>query len=116
MCCSIFEEGSTLNIKIYTRHSLWKKVLTCGQVSEDEYLSEAAIEFDDLWRHLISESQKTTKCESIFASIASDILRTAQQTLRRISLMQFQDCSSGSSLRYALNRFQHEDSLLKVQS
>ena len=113
MCCSILEEGSALNIRIYQRHSLWKEVLICGQVSEDEPLCEAAIKFDDLWKHLVSELQKKTKCKSIFASIASDILRTPQQTSRRISSMQFQDCSSGLSLRYALNHFQHEDSLLK---
>ena len=107
MCCSIFKEGSVLNIKIYKRHSLQQKLLTLGRASKDEFLCEAAIEFDDLWKHLVS------KCESIFTSIASDILRTLQQTSRQISLMQSQDCSSGSSLRYALNRFQHEDSLLK---
>ena len=122
MCCSILEEGSVFNIKIYKKHSLGRKIITFGRASEDEPLREAAIKFDDLWKHLASELQKITKCESIFTSIASDILRTPQQTSRRISniqtsrrisLMQFQDCSSGSSLRYALNHFQHEDSLLK---
>jgi len=113
MCCSIFKEGSVLNIKIYKKHSLRQKFLAFGRASEDKPLCEAAIRFDDLWKHLVSESQKITKCESIVTSIASDILRTPQQTSRQISLMQFQDCSSGLSLRYALNRFQHEDSLLK---
>ena len=116
LCCSILEEGSVLNIKIYKKHSLRQKFLAFGWASEDEPLCEAAIEFDDLWKHLVSELQKKTKCKSIFASIASDILRTPQQTSRRISSMQFQDCSSGLSLRYALNHFHHEDSLLNVQS
>ena len=113
MCCSILEEGSVLNIKIYKKNSLRQKILPFGRASEDEPLCNVAIEFDDLWKHLVSESQKITKCKSIFTLIASDILRTPQQTSRWISWMRFQDCSSGSSLRYALNHFQHEDSLLK---
>jgi len=74
MFCSILEEGSVLNIKIYKKHSLWQKFLAFGWTSEDEPLCEAAIRFDDLWKYLVSESQKITRCESIFTSIASDIL------------------------------------------
>ena len=110
---SIFKEGSNLDIEIYKRHSRRRKILTLGHASEDEFLCKVNIKFDDLWKHLVSESQKTKKCEFIFALIASDILRAPQPTSRSISLMQFQDCSSGSLLRYALDRFQHEDSLPK---
>jgi len=82
MCCSIFEEGSVLNIKIYKRHSLRQKLLTFGRASKDEFLCEAAIEFDDLWKHLVSEAQKAIICGLIFASITSDILRPPQRTSR----------------------------------
>ena len=58
-----------------------------------------------------SESQKTKKCELIFASIASDMLMAPQWSSRQISMMKFQGWSFGSSLRYTLNRFQHENSL-----
>ena len=111
MWCSILEEGSDLSIEIY-KESRRKKMLTFGRVSEGNLLCQAGIKFDNLWGHLVSESQKTTKCESTFTSITSDILRAPQQTSRWISWMKFQDCSSGLSLRYALNRFQHKDSLL----
>jgi len=53
-----------------------------GRVSENELLCKASIGFDDLWKHLVSESQKEAKCELVFALIASNILRVPQQTLR----------------------------------
>ena len=111
--CSIFKEGSDLDIEIYQRHSRRQKILTLGHASGDKFLCKANIKFDDLWKHLALESQKTTRWELIFALIASNILSAPQPTSRWISLMQFQYSSSGSLLRYALDRFQHEDSLLK---
>ena len=77
--CSIFKEGSGLNIEIYQRHSRRRKILTLGHASEDKFLCKANIKFDDLWKHLASESQKTTRCELIFALIASNILRHLSQ-------------------------------------
>jgi len=68
MRCSIFEEGNDLNIEIYEKHSL----------RQDELLCKASIRFDNLWKHLVSESQKEAKCELVFASIASNILRVPQ--------------------------------------
>ena len=108
--CSIFEQGTDLTIEIY-KESRRRKLLTLGRASEGDLLCQVSIKFDDLWKHLVSESQKTTKCELIFVSIASDILTAPQRSSRWISMMQFQGCISGSSLRYALNRFQHENSL-----
>jgi len=108
--CSIFEQGADLTIKLY-KESRRRKLLTLGRASEGDLLCQVSVKFDDLWKHLVSESQKTTKCELIFVSIASDILTAPQRSSRWISMMQFQGCISGSSLRYALNRFQHENSL-----
>ena len=82
MWCSIFEEGNDLNIEIYKKHSRRLKIITFGRVSEDELLCKASIGFDDLWKHLVSESQKEAKCELVFALIASNILRVPQQTSR----------------------------------
>jgi len=109
--CSIFEQGTDLTIKIY-KESRRRKILTLlGRASEGDLLCQVSIKFDDLWKHLVSESQKTKKCELIFASIASDMLMAPQWSSRWISMMKFQGWSFGSSLRYALNRFQHENSL-----
>ena len=72
MQCSIFEEGNDLNIEIYEKHSLW----------QDKLLCKVSIWFDDLWKHLVSESQKEAKCELVFTLIALNILRVPQQTLR----------------------------------
>jgi len=82
MWCSVFEEGNDLNIEIYKKHSLRLEIRTLGRASEDELLCKASIGFDDLWRHLVSESQKEAKCELAFASIASNILRVPQRTSR----------------------------------
>jgi len=79
--CSIFKEGSNLNIEIY-KESRRKKIMTFGSVSEGDLLCRVSIKFDDLWRHLVAESQKETKCELMFVSIASDGLRIPQQTSR----------------------------------
>ena len=75
MWCSIFEEGNDLNIEIYKKHSQRLKVITFGLVSGDEFLCKASVEFDNLWKHLVSESQEEAKCKLLFASIASNILR-----------------------------------------
>ena len=63
MQCSIFEEGSDLNIEIYKKHSRWLEIITFGHASEDELLCKASIRFDNLWKHLVSDSQKEVKCE-----------------------------------------------------
>jgi len=82
MRCSIFEEGNDLNIEIYKKHYQRLKIITFGHVSQDELLCKASIRFDDLWKHLVSESQKEAKCELVFALIASNILRVPQPTSR----------------------------------
>jgi len=82
MRCSIFEEGNDLNIGIYKKHSLRLEIRTFGRASQDELLCKASIRFNDLWKHLVSESQKEAKCELVFTLIALNILRVPQQTLR----------------------------------
>jgi len=82
MRCSIFEEGNDLNIEIYKKHSLRLEIRTFGRASQDELLCKASIRFDDLWKNMVSESQKGAKCELSFALIASNILRVPQQTSR----------------------------------
>jgi len=79
---SIFEEGNDLNIEIYQKHSLLLDIITFGHASKDELLCKASIGFDNLWKHLVLESPKEAKCELVFASIASNILRVPQQTSR----------------------------------
>jgi len=106
MRCSIFKAGSDLNIKIY-KESRQRKIITLRQASEGDLLGRANIKFNDLWRHLVSESQKETKCELIFASVASDMLRILQKTLQWNLLMQFQDFSSTLLLRYAFDHYQY---------
>ena len=97
--CSIFKEGSDLNIEIY-KESQRKKIMTFGSASEGDLLCRVIIKFNDLWKHLVAESQKETKCKLIVVSIASDGLRIPQRTSRQNLLLQSQDCSSGLSLRY----------------
>ena len=82
--CSILKEGSDLDIKIH-KESRRQKIITLGLISEGDLLCEVNIKFDDLWKHLVLESQQETKCELILASITSDILREPQQTSRWIS-------------------------------
>ena len=57
--CSILEEGSDLNIEIY-KESRQKKIMTLGRTLEGDLVCQVNIKFDDLWRHLVSESQKET--------------------------------------------------------
>jgi len=99
MQCSIFKEGSDLNIEIY-KGSRRKKIITLGRTLEGDLVCQVNIKFDDLWRHLVSESQKETKCKLIFVSIASNGLRIPQQISRQNWFLQSQECSSGLSPRY----------------
>jgi len=66
-----------------------------------------------VWWSLEIPGFRITKDNKMWVNFYLNRFWYTQQTSRWISLMQFQDCSSGSSLRYALNRFQNEDSLLK---
>jgi len=81
MRCSLFKEGNNLEIEIY-KESRRRKVFTFGRASEGDLLGQVSIKFDDLWKHLVSESQKTTKCKFIFVLIASGILTVPQPTSR----------------------------------
>jgi len=82
MRCSIFKEGSDLNIEIY-KESQQRKIITLRCASEGDLLCQINIKVDDLWRHLVAESQKEKKYELVFVSIDFDGLRIPQQTSRQ---------------------------------
>jgi len=109
--CSIFKEGNDMNIEIY-KESRGKKIITFGSASEGNLLCQVSIKFDDLWRHLVSESQNEMKCKLIFVSITSGGLMIPQQTSRQNLFLRSQDCSFGSSPRYDYFR-NDEDSLFR---
>jgi len=77
--CSILKEGSDLNIEIYKESQQWK-IITFRRAPVSDLLCGISIKFDDLWKHLVSESQMETKCELILASISSNVLRMPQPT------------------------------------
>lgn len=80
MRCSIVKEGNNLNIEIYKESRQWK-IITLGHVSEGDLLCRVSIKFDNLWRYLVSESQKETKCELI---LCLDRLQHAERYLSEI--------------------------------
>jgi len=101
MRCSILKEGSDLNIEIHKKHS-WQQNISFRRTPKSDSLCQASIRFDDLWKHLVSEAQKETKCERIVVSITLDLLRVLQPTLRWNLIIRSKDYVSGSSQRYAI--------------
>ena len=99
---SILKQESDLDIEIRRKHPLRWKILSLGRISKDDLLCKVSVKFDDPWDHLVSETQKETKCKLIFASFASSLLRMLRQILRWDSPMEFQDYNSGSLLRYVI--------------
>jgi len=95
---SIVKEGSDLNIEIHKQPQR-RKIITLGRAPEGDLLCEAKIKFDVLWKHLVLESQKETKCELILALIAYDMLKIPQQTSQWNLSIQYRDFSSSSSPR-----------------
>ena len=83
---SIIKEGGDLNIEIH-KESRRRKIITLGRISEGDLLCEVNIKFDVLWKHLVLESQKESKCELIFALIGSNMLKIPQQTSQWNSVM-----------------------------
>jgi len=112
MRCRIVKEGSELNIEIH-KESQRRRIITFGRAPEGDLVCSARIKFDVLWKHLVLESRKETKCEFILVSIAYDMLKIPQQTSQWNLWIQCQDFSSGSSLRYAFDSCQYVDSLSK---
>jgi len=102
MQCSILKHESDLDIEIHKKHPLRQKIFSFGRISEDGPLCQVSIKFNDLWDHLVSETDEGIKCRLIFVSFASNILRILQQVLGLNSPMKFQDYNSGLSLRYAI--------------
>jgi len=74
MWCSIFLEGSSLNIEIH-KESKRPRVFRSKRALQDDLLCQANIKFDDLWNHLASEAQRESNCELSFVSIISRLLR-----------------------------------------
>ena len=99
--CSILKQGSDLDIEMHREHSLQHKIFSFGHISDDP-LCRVSIKFNDLWDHLVSETQKGTKCRLIFVSIALSLLRILQQISKWNSPVEFQDWNSGLSPRYAI--------------
>jgi len=110
---SIFKGGSDLDIEIHKKRSRWQKANPFEGTSPDNVLCKATIKFDDLWKHLVLESQKGSKCGFIFTSIVSEMLKIPKQTSRWNLVMQCRDFSSGSTLKYILDHYQYLDSLFK---
>ena len=71
MWCSILKEGSDLKIEIHEYYRR-EKYLGIRHGNKDNSPCRTSIKFDDLWKHLVSEAQKGTKCELIFCSITLD--------------------------------------------
>ena len=108
---SIFKGGSDLNIEIHQKRSRRQKAHPFRRPSQ--HLFTTTIKFDDLWKHLVLESQKASKCGFIFSSIASDMLKIPKQTSRWNLVIQCRDFSSGLMLKYVFDHYQYLDSLLK---
>jgi len=82
MWCSILKQESDLDIEIHRKHPVRQKILSLGCISKNDPLCKISVKFDDLWDHLVSETQEGTNCRLIFASFASNLLRILQQILR----------------------------------
>jgi len=102
MRCSILKHESDMDIEIHRKHPLRRKIFNFGRISEDDPLCQVSIKFNDLWDHLVSETQEGTECGLIFFSFASSLLRMLQQILSLNFLMEFQDYNSGSSPKYVI--------------
>jgi len=100
--CSILKQESDLDIEIHRKYPLRQKILSLGRISKDDPLCKISVKFDDLWDHLVSETQEGTNCRLIFASFASNLLRILQQISRWNPPMEFQDYNFGSLPRYAI--------------
>ena len=81
MWSSILKEGSDLNIEIH-KYSQREKYLGIRHANKDNGRCKASINFDDLWKHLVSEAQKETKCELIFSSITLDFSQGASANFK----------------------------------
>ena len=45
-------------------------------------MCKVSIKYEDLWDHLVSETQEGIKCRLLFVSIASSLLRILEQIIR----------------------------------
>jgi len=100
--CSLLQQKNDLDIEIHRKYPLQQKILSPGRIFKDDPPCKVSVKFDDLWDHLVSETQEGTTCRLIFDSIAPFFLRILQQISRLKSPMGFQDYTSGLSPRYAI--------------
>jgi len=77
---SMLMEGGELTIEVHQKRSRMWKPLTRERGSEEGPMRKAKIKFNDLQRHL--SSQTDINCEGIFTSIVLNLLRGSQQNLR----------------------------------
>ena len=65
MQSNIIKKGSDLNIEIH-KYSLQEKYLGIMHANKDNCQYKASINFNDLWKNLVSKVQEETKYELIF--------------------------------------------------
>jgi len=76
---------------MHGKYPLPQKIFSLGHFSKDDPVCKVSIKYEDLWDHLVSETQEGTKCRLIFASIASSLLRILEQITKWNFPMLFQD-------------------------
>ena len=85
MWCSILKEGSDLHIEIH-EYFRREKYLGIRHDNKDNVPCKTSIKFDDLWKHLVSEEQEGTKCETkcelIFSLITLDFPQRASANFK----------------------------------
>ena len=81
MWSSILKEGSDLNIEMY-KYSRREKYLGIRHANKDNCRCKASINFNDLWKNLVSEAQEETKCELIFSLITLDFSQRASASFK----------------------------------
>ena len=67
--CSLLQQENDLDIEIHRRYPLRQKILSSGRIFKDDPPCKVNVKFDDLWDHLVSETQEGTKCRLISDSI-----------------------------------------------
>ena len=73
---SMLMEGDGLNIEVHQKRSQLWKPSTRERGSEEGPIRKAKIKFNDLQRHLLTETD--INCEGIFTSIVVNLLRGSQ--------------------------------------
>jgi len=64
------------------KYSRREKYLGIRHANKDNCRCKASINFNDLWKNLVSEAQEETKCELIFSSITLDFSQGASANFK----------------------------------